>query len=177
MKISFLMATYNYERFIGVAIESVLSQNYAGPVECIVVDDGSTDRTAAAVARFGDSVRYMRQGNAGQASALNQAFAECTGGVIWLLDADDFSRPAKVRRVLEAFATSPEVGLVHHDTEKLFAQGVEERDFRFFSEPADGDVSHVMLNKILPWRFSPTSGPSLRREVCEVIFPLATGLT
>jgi len=176
MKVSVLMATYNYGRFIGDAIDSVLSQDYAGPLQCVVVDDGSTDGTAAAVARFGDSVRYIRQANGGQASALNRAFTECTGEVICFLDADDLWKPTKVRRVVEAFAASPEVGLVHHHMEKLFAQGIDEEDFQFFSEPADGDVSQIMLRKVLPWRFSPTSGLSLRRESCELIFPLTTGL-
>jgi len=177
MKVSVLMATYNYGRFIGDAIDSVLSQDYPGPLECIVVDDGSTDGTTVAMAPFGDSVRYIRQANGGQASALNRAFTECTGEVICFLDADDLWKPAKVRRVVEAFAATPEVGLVHHHMEKLFAHGVDEEDFRFCSEPADGDVSQIMLLKVLPWRFSPTSGLSLRREICEVIFPLTTDLT
>jgi glycosyltransferase involved in cell wall biosynthesis len=176
MKVSVLMATYNYGRFIGAAIESVLSQDYAGPLECVVMDDGSTDDTPGVVARFGKAVRYIRQANGGQAAALNRAFAESAGEVMCLLDADDLWKPDKVRRVVEAFAASPEVGLVHHGLEKLVECGAEAADFRVSPrEPADGDVSRIMLLRVLPWMFSPTSGLSLRRKLCEVIFPLATG--
>lgn len=176
MKVSVLIAAYNYGRFIGGAIESVISQDYPGPLECIVVDDGSTDGTASAVDPFGDSVRYIRQANEGQAFALNRAFTECSGEVICLLDADDLWKPAKVRRVVEAFAASPEVGLVYHEMEKLLAPGADVGDFGLSSPPADGDVSQVMLHELLPWRFRPTSSLSLRREICNLIFPLSTRL-
>jgi hypothetical protein len=178
MKVSVLMATYNYGRFIGDAIDSVLSQDYPGPLECVIVDDGSTDETSAAVARFGDSMHYIRQANGGQASALNRAFNECTGEIICLLDADDLWKPAKVRCVVDAFAASPEVGLVHHGLEKLFERSAETADFRVSPRaPADGDVSQIMFLRVLPWMFSPTSGLCVRRKLCEVIFPLATGLS
>ena len=177
MKVSVLMAAYNYRAFIGAAIESVLSQDYLGPVECVVVDDGSTDGTAAALAHFGDAVRYIRQANAGQAAALNRAFTESTGEVICLLDADDLWRPGKVRRIVEAFAAFPEVGMVHHYLEKRVDKGVDAGDFQVCPRrPFDGNVSRGMLLRVLPWGFSPTSGLSLRRRLCDVIFPLTTGL-
>jgi glycosyltransferase involved in cell wall biosynthesis len=177
MKVSVLMAAYNYGKFIGAAIESVLSQDYQGPVECVVVDDGSTDGTPAVVARFEKAVRSIRQANAGQAAAFNRAFTESTGEVICFLDADDLWRPSKVRRVVEAFAADSEVGLVHHGLEKHVENGAEAGDFEGSPRhPFDGNVSQVMLLRVLPWGFSPTSGLSLRRELCEVIFPLTTGL-
>jgi len=175
MKVSVLIATYNYGAFLAAAIESVLSQDYPGPIECVVVDDGSTDDTPAVVGRFGQRVRSIRQDNAGQAAALNRAFAESTGEVICLLDADDLWRPSKVRCIVEAFAARPEVGLVHHGLEKFFERGAGTADVRVSPrEPADGNVSRVMLRRVLPWMFSPTSGLSLRRQLCEVIFPLTT---
>lgn len=177
MKVSVLIATYNYGEFIGAAIESALSQDYTGPVECVVVDDGSTDGTPDAVARFGDAVRYIRQDNAGQAAAFNRAFTESTGEVICLLDADDLWKPSKVSRVVEAFGADLEVGLVYHRLEKLFERGAGTADVQIFPrKPADGNVSRIMLLRVLPWMFSPTSGLSLRRKLCEVIFPLTTGL-
>jgi glycosyltransferase involved in cell wall biosynthesis len=177
VKVSVLMAVYNYGAFVGAAIESVLSQDYPGPIECVVVDDGSTDGTPDVVARFGKAVRYIPQANAGQAAALNRAFTESTGEVICLLDADDLWKPNKVRRIVEAFAADPEVGLVHHYLEKRVERGDEAGDFQVCPrQPADGNVSRGMLLGVLPWGFSPTSGLSFRRRLCEVIFPLTTGL-
>jgi glycosyltransferase involved in cell wall biosynthesis len=177
MKVSVLITTYNYGEFIGAAIESALSQNYTGTVECVVVDDGSTDDTADVVGRFGKAVHYTRQANAGQPAALNRAFTESTGDLICLLDADDLWVADKIRRVVEAFMASPEVGLVHHGLKQLFEPDAGTADVRVSPrKPADGNVSRIMLLRVLPWMFSPTSGLSLRRKLCEVIFPLTTGL-
>lgn len=177
MRVSVLITSYNYGKFIGAAIESALSQDYTGPVECVVVDDGSTDDTADVVGRFGNAVRYIRQPNAGQAASLNRAFAESRGDLICLLDADDLWAVDKVHRVAEAFVASPGAGLVHHGLRELFEPGSETADVRVTPRrPADGNVSRVMLLRVLPWMFSPTSGLCLRRKLCEVIFPLTTGL-
>lgn len=88
--ISVLIDTYNHERFIEKAIHSVLEQDF--PVadrEIIVVDDGSTDRTAQIVQRFERSLRYIRKENGGQASAFNIGIPECRGEIIAFLDGDD----------------------------------------------------------------------------------------
>ncbi len=75
---SVLIDTYNHERFIEQAIVSVLEQDFpAADREIIVVDDGSTDRTAEIVRKFEPHVRLLRKENGGQASAFNAGF----GGV------------------------------------------------------------------------------------------------
>ncbi|NMC74604.1 MAG: glycosyltransferase, partial [Geobacteraceae bacterium] len=68
--VSVIIAAYNAERYIAEAVESVLRQTYPA-VECIVVDDGSTDRTAEIVSGFGDPVRLLRQANAERSAARN----------------------------------------------------------------------------------------------------------
>jgi glycosyltransferase involved in cell wall biosynthesis len=114
-RITALINTYNYGRFVGEAIESVLAQDVPpGEMEVLVVDDGSTDDTAAQVARFGERVRYVRKENGGQASALNVGFAEARGEIVIMLDGDDLWLPGKLRRVVEAFERNPEAVMVYH---------------------------------------------------------------
>ncbi len=73
-KVSVVIPTYNYGRFIGEAIESVLEQTF--PVfEIIVVDDGSTDNTEEIVAKFGGKVKYIKQKNGGVGLARNTGFS------------------------------------------------------------------------------------------------------
>ncbi len=110
--ISVIIPTYNYGRFIGEAIEGVLSQTLPA-AEIIVVDDGSVDETAAEVAKFGDRVRYIRQENAGVCAARNNGVANSTGEFIAFLDADDIWEPEKLEKQLAKFAEDEEIGLVH----------------------------------------------------------------
>ena len=75
--VTVLIDTYNHERFIERAINSVLDQDMPmDGVEILVVDDGSTDRTPDIVRRFEPRVRLIRKPNGGQASAFNFGFAQ-----------------------------------------------------------------------------------------------------
>ncbi len=112
-RVSVVIPTYNYGRFIGEAIESVLAQTLK-PKEVIVVDDGSTDETEAVVASFSDrGVRYIRQNNEGVCSARNRGVAESNGELIAFLDADDTLEAAKIEKQVSRFAEDDEVGIVH----------------------------------------------------------------
>jgi len=88
MRISVVIPAYNAGRYIGRAIDSVLAQTRP-PDEIIVVDDGSTDDTAAVVRGYGDKVRFIRQENAGASVARNTGIEAATGDWIAFLDADD----------------------------------------------------------------------------------------
>lgn len=85
--VSVIIPTYNYARFIGEAIESVLTQTYRD-FEIIVVDDGSTDETGDVVSRFSE-VRYIFQTNQGIAAARNEGVRASQGHSLVFLDADD----------------------------------------------------------------------------------------
>ena len=67
--ISVMIGVYNAEPYIAEAIESVFAQDYDGPLELIVADDGSTDGTADVVRRYGDRVKYAHQENKGNGGA------------------------------------------------------------------------------------------------------------
>ena len=72
--ISCIVPVFNGEAYLGEALDSVLEQTYS-PLELIVADDGSTDRTATIVDAYGDRVRYLRQPNSGHAAPGTSASA------------------------------------------------------------------------------------------------------
>src|SRR3954468_23576801 len=84
MKITALITAYNCERFIGEAVDSALAQDYSGPLEVLVIDDGSTDGTAAELAKR-PAARVIRQPNAGYVAATERGVAEAEGELIALL--------------------------------------------------------------------------------------------
>jgi glycosyltransferase involved in cell wall biosynthesis len=85
--VSVVIAVFNRERYLGEAIRSVLDQTYR-PVETIVVDDGSTDGSAA-LARTFPGVRVLEQANAGPGAARNRGVAASSGELLAFLDSDD----------------------------------------------------------------------------------------
>lgn len=88
-KVSVVVPLYNKRRYIGRALESVLSQTM-GDLEVVVVDDGSTDGGADAAAALGDErVRLVRQDNRGPGAARNRGVEASCGRYLAFLDADD----------------------------------------------------------------------------------------
>ncbi|GAB3925918.1 glycosyltransferase family 2 protein [Mucilaginibacter myungsuensis] len=105
-KVSVIIPTYNYARFILEAIESVIKQTYGiGNIEIIVVDDGSKDNTNDVLKEYIDSgiIQYHYQENHGKASATYQAVQKCTGKYIFNLDADDHFFPDKIQTYVNVF--------------------------------------------------------------------------
>lgn len=93
--ISVVIPAFNAEPFLRDAIESVLRQSYS-PIDCIVVDDGSSDGTSSAVAQYGGRVRLISQQNQGVARARNRGAAEGIGELLAFLDADDVWLPERL---------------------------------------------------------------------------------
>ena len=105
---SILIDTYNHERFLAKAVESVLEQDALTPdMEVVIVDDGSSDRTPELARGFAPRVRYIRKENGGQASAFNAAAPVLRGDVCLFLDGDDWWLPGKLGKVLDAFRPEP----------------------------------------------------------------------
>src|SRR5215472_14342653 len=117
-KVSVIICTYNYGRFLRQCLETVLGQTRPAN-EVIVVDDGSEDETPEVVSAF-RSVCYLRQENAGKAAAFNRGFEAATGDIICHLDADDYWLPDKLERVTEVLSRGQTGGLIH---EALYIDG------------------------------------------------------
>jgi len=108
--VSVIVPVFNGEAFIRDALASVRNQTVA-PLETIVVDDGSTDRTAELVQSM-PGVTLIRQRNAGPSAARNAALARASGEWIAFLDADDIWLPHKLQRQLALAAQRPELQIV-----------------------------------------------------------------
>jgi glycosyltransferase involved in cell wall biosynthesis len=108
--ISAVVAAYNTERWIGETLTAILSQTRP-PNEVIVVDDGSTDGTAAELKRFGDRIRVVTQPNGGCPAAFNRGFAEASGDYIAMCGADDVWEPQKLEWQAAAIAEHPQIDL------------------------------------------------------------------
>jgi glycosyltransferase involved in cell wall biosynthesis len=92
MKISVITPNYNYEKYIGKTIESIVNQNY-NEFEHIIIDDGSTDDSIkiieSYVKQFPSKIILIRQENKGQTSAINVGMKRATGDIICWINSDD----------------------------------------------------------------------------------------
>jgi glycosyltransferase involved in cell wall biosynthesis len=113
--VTVVIAAYNRESCIGEAIESVLAQRTPFPFEIIVVDDGSTDRTADIARSYGDPVRVIIKENGGPASARNAGVRAARTPLIAFLDSDDLMLPGRLARQVDFLAKRPEVVLTFGD--------------------------------------------------------------
>jgi glycosyltransferase involved in cell wall biosynthesis len=110
-RISVVIPTFNYGRFIADAVDSVLCQTLT-PHEIIVVDDGSTDDTAEILRPYGDAIRYIYQENQGLSAARNTGILAAEGEWIALLDSDDTWHPTKLQLQAAFAAANPRVDLI-----------------------------------------------------------------
>jgi glycosyltransferase involved in cell wall biosynthesis len=108
MKISAIIPAYNSEGTIARALNSVLAQTRPAD-EIIVIDDGSTDKTAQAAGAFGGRVRLIQQANAGVSAARNAGIHAASGDWIAFLDADDEWLPEKLRLQTEHLRRHPDL--------------------------------------------------------------------
>jgi glycosyltransferase involved in cell wall biosynthesis len=118
--ISAVIPAHDARRFIDDALESVLAQTYPS-VECVVVDDGSTDGTLEHVRAFGRGVRIVGQENAGPGAARNRGARESSGELLAFLDADDRWLPTRLEKQMEALRDAPALCAVVCATEVVTA--------------------------------------------------------
>lgn len=183
-RVSVIICTYNYGRFLRQCLESVIHQTH--PVdEVIVVDDGSQDNTHAIIGEY-PRVRYLRQENAGKAAAFNRGFATASGDIICHLDADDYWLPNKVKRVVQALQQGNSGGVTHDaiyvdgSGASLYesqGRGCPEREARRIAFP-----ELLLMCFIYPPRNSPPAGIGVANTICvwrdavSDLFPVPTSL-
>lgn len=121
--VSVIVPVFNGERFLAPALQSVFNQDYR-QLEVLVVDDGSTD-TSAAIARTFPEAQYIFQSNQGAAAARNTGVQAATGAFIAFLDADDLWLPTKLSSQMAYHAEHPEVDCSFIGLANFVEDGVE----------------------------------------------------
>jgi glycosyltransferase involved in cell wall biosynthesis len=123
--VSVIIPVYNGDRYLDEAIQSVLSQTYK-PIEIIIIDDGSSDRTAEVAQSFNSAVRYYFQPNSGSSSARNHGIELALGQFIAFLDADDLWVEDKISLQITAFKTNPEFDIVCGQVKQFHSPELDE---------------------------------------------------
>jgi glycosyltransferase involved in cell wall biosynthesis len=137
MRVSVIIPTYNYGRFLQESVGSVQHQTVED-IEILVVDDGSTDETQdilRSICAQDTRVKNLRIDNSGVAAARNHGLEQATGEFIAYLDADDKWDPRKLEMQLGLMTGEPEVGLVFTNALMFSEDGEFPADrFRFMPE-------------------------------------------
>jgi glycosyltransferase involved in cell wall biosynthesis len=156
--VSVVMPVYDGARYVGEAIDNVLAQSY-GPLELIVVDDGSTDDSAPMVRRFGASVRLIARDHEGCASARNHGATAAKGEYLAFCDADDRLPSDRLERLLAALESDPDIDAVFGEIEEFVSPDLDEHVTRAFRAPHLRRSTRIMITMLLRtdsfWRVGP----------------------
>lgn len=154
------MACYNAERFVAEAVRSVLAQTWAD-TELIVVDDGSTDGSLAALGEFGDRIQIIRQQNQGPYPARNRGAAAATGEFLTFLDADDWWDATCLAKLHAALARAPDAAVAYCGWQNVGAAGSQGVPYVPPDYEAECKIEHL-LGSGAPW---PIHAALIRRAV------------
>jgi glycosyltransferase involved in cell wall biosynthesis len=156
--VSVVIPSYNGAQYLEQAASSVIRQTHA-QLECIIVDDGSTDHTPQLcqdLIKKDSRIKYVYQKNAGPASARNRGIKESKGDWIQLLDADDWLNENKISFQLECFyktvnSAGADVVLYsdYHVVTVDSHQNILKEETQIF-----GNLSEIqLLDRVLTWNF------------------------
>jgi len=144
MRISVVIPTYDRQDLVQEAVESVLTQSLPA-YEVIVVDDGSTDDTASALAKYGKRIDLIRTANRGVSAARNLGSSLARGEWVAFLDSDDLWRPNKLRAQAQFLASTPGA-LICQTGEWWIRNGVRVNPCSYHRKP-NGDVFSESLER------------------------------
>jgi len=169
--VTIITPTYNHEEYIGQCIESVLSQTYTH-WEQIIVDDGSSDRTAEIIAQYSDPrIRYIHQSNVGiwrLKETYNTALKQARGDLIAILEGDDFWPPDKLEKQVLAFEHDDVVlscGIVAQVDSKGIVLGRLPKNAKYFSSLSEEST----LRELISGNFIVACTAMCRKEALQSI--------
>jgi len=160
--ISVIIPTYNCDKYICEALDSVLHQTYSD-YEIIVIDDGSTDTTREIIENRFQAVRYYYVENNGVSAARNLGISMAQGELIAFLDSDDKWLPEKLEKQVALFEANETVGLVFTENYFFNEQGISEFTANKKSRLMHGNiVRNIFLNSYVV-----TSTVMVRRSIFD----------
>lgn len=146
---SIVVTAYNFERYIGDAIQSVLSQTVAD-WELIIVDDGSADQSVAVATRFRDPrIQIISQENAGVSAAANRGLAAISGQKVLFLDGDDRLCPTALEQFRDGFRRHPTACAIYGERTLMDESGTPygKRPVWVSKNQPSGDVLQTILTE------------------------------
>lgn len=164
--VSVVLPTYNRADVLERAIESVLAQSYSD-FELVVVDDGSTDDTAAVVEAFDDArvTLVEHADNEGANAARNTGIDESAGEYVAFQDSDDEWHPEKLRKQMDVFENAPaSVGVVYTGFRRLHGD-----DATYHPGPGVDPKEGAVRKSILGQNFVTTQAAVVRRACFDEV--------
>jgi glycosyltransferase involved in cell wall biosynthesis len=183
VRVSVVIPVHNAERYVEAGVRSALASDLS-ELEIVIVDDGSTDRSAEIVRQIGDPriILIQTRGSGGPARPRNIGIARARAPYIALLDADDLIKPDKLSSAVAALDRHPEAGFAFADFEKIDANGrilessviAQIPAFRELASEPDEDSWRLIPRSelergLLGANFIGTSGVILRKSVLSDI--------
>lgn len=98
--VSIIVPSFNQGRYIKETLDSIVNQTY-DPIECIVIDGGSTDETISVLRIYGSRITYISEKDNGQADAINKGVNLASGEILSYLNSDDYLLPGSVDEVIK----------------------------------------------------------------------------
>jgi hypothetical protein len=166
--ISFVIPAFNEDGFVSRAIDSALGQSHT-PVEVIVVDDGSTDGTAKALAAYAErpNVTLIRQARAGRPAARNRGLASSRGEFLCFLDAADYLAPTFAARLRAPLVDDSAIGLAYCDVQRVdrFGETADDASVATSRHTLSGDI----FDSLILGAYFPASAVLVRRAVLDAL--------
>lgn len=149
--VSCIVPVFNGERYLREALDSILAQSHQG-LDVLVVDDGSTDGSAAVAQSYGDRIRYLHQANAGPAAARNLGLEAARGEFVAFLDADDRWHPEKLALQLARFEARPELDYCVTHVQNFWVEELKEEEEQFRGHPRSRPIAGYVTSTVLARR-------------------------
>jgi glycosyltransferase involved in cell wall biosynthesis len=168
--LSVVITNYNYQAYVGTAIQSVLNQTHS-PDEIIVIDDGSTDESRSVISSFGGRIRTIFKPNEGFKATTNRGFFEAKGELLVYLDADDLLYPNALAEVLRIF--KPGMAKVQFDLDIIDRDGAMlGRRFCNFPDRLSAEDVAEEFRRTSTYIWPATSGNAYAREFLDKVMPM-----
>ena len=169
--VSIIITSYNHEKFISSTIESALAQDHR-PLQVIVVDDGSEDRSQEIVQSFGNRIETIFQKNSGQVAAARNALPLAVHDIVFFVDSDDLLDPKAATSVVGVWRQG--VSKVQYPLRIIDENGVFNGNiFPKYSPQLTPDMVRAEVLRTGSYPDSPTSGNAYDRCFLKIALPLS----